>query len=281
MIRAFTIGLITIAIQAHAGLKSKLQGDNKAKMLENLVYPWPDRADWPSLKISYNYILSGSMKGTEIVKDGTYTYSKDKGYDEPKVEKTFSYHTQIKVDSKNDRAIQHLWQDEKRDKLLSINAIDFNNARMLVVNYMGDDVTRGGKCKIYQFSESMMTAKQILNWIWQPRSESPLHYRGLQCASWTDMDVHGFSGTDTQGIPYQTFFDAKTKLPVKGFSGEGITEDSSGSTKIEFDVHNHKVVSKFKNKDGEFYPLECLKDYEFEAVDQAMMPIVDFGLLLL
>eukprot|EP00353_Schmidingerella_taraikaensis_P011552 CAMPEP_0185569690 /NCGR_PEP_ID=MMETSP0434-20130131/2234_1 /TAXON_ID=626734 ORGANISM="Favella taraikaensis, Strain Fe Narragansett Bay" /NCGR_SAMPLE_ID=MMETSP0434 /ASSEMBLY_ACC=CAM_ASM_000379 /LENGTH=63 /DNA_ID=CAMNT_0028184555 /DNA_START=163 /DNA_END=354 /DNA_ORIENTATION=+ len=59
--------------------------------------------------MSYNYILSGSMEGSEIVKDGTYSYSKDKGYIEPKVEKAFSYYTKIKVDSKNERAVQKLW----------------------------------------------------------------------------------------------------------------------------------------------------------------------------
>ena len=70
-----------------------------------MVYPWPHRDDWPSLKISYNYELSGWMKGTEIVKDGTYSYSKEKGYVEPKKEQAFSYYTKIKVDSKNERAI--------------------------------------------------------------------------------------------------------------------------------------------------------------------------------
>ena len=45
------------------------------------------------------------MKGTEIVKDGTYSYSKEKGYVEPKKEQAFSYYTKIKVDSKNERAI--------------------------------------------------------------------------------------------------------------------------------------------------------------------------------
>lgn len=55
--------------------------------------------------MSYNYILSGDIEGTEIVKDGTYSYSKEKGYVEPKVAREFAYHTQIKVDSKNERAV--------------------------------------------------------------------------------------------------------------------------------------------------------------------------------
>jgi len=67
-------------------LAPDVQSLSKQQTLENLVYPWPSRADWPSLKVSYNYILSGSMTGSEIVKDGTYSYSKDKGYHEPRVE---------------------------------------------------------------------------------------------------------------------------------------------------------------------------------------------------
>jgi len=55
--------------------------------------------------MSYNYQLSGQITGTEIVKDGTYNYSKAKGYDEPKVEREFSYYTQAKVDSTNQRAV--------------------------------------------------------------------------------------------------------------------------------------------------------------------------------
>ena len=78
MIRLFTVGLISIAIEVLAGSKSST--------LEQFVYPWPGRNDWPSLKISYNYILSGQMTGTEIVKDGTYSYSKAKGHVEHKVE---------------------------------------------------------------------------------------------------------------------------------------------------------------------------------------------------
>ena len=47
------------------------------------------------------------------------------------------------------------------------------------------------------------------------------------------------------------------------------------------DVHAHKIIDQFKGGQHEFYPKECLKDYEFEAIDQAMMPIVDFGLFFL
>ena len=59
---------------------------SKSQTLENLIYPWPARADWPSLKMAYNYQISGHITGTEIVRDGSYSYSKAKGYDEAKVE---------------------------------------------------------------------------------------------------------------------------------------------------------------------------------------------------
>ena len=108
---------------------------SKVQTLENLVYPWPTRNDWPSLKVSYNYQLSGYISGSEIVKDGTYSYTRDKGYNEPKVEQQFSYYTQVKVDSKNKRAVQRLWVDDTREELISTSAVDFANARLMFVDY--------------------------------------------------------------------------------------------------------------------------------------------------
>ena len=35
----------------------------KVRAFQNLVYPWPTRPDWPMIKMSYNYILSGDIKG--------------------------------------------------------------------------------------------------------------------------------------------------------------------------------------------------------------------------
>jgi len=109
--------------------------------------------------MSYNFILSGDIKGSEIVKDGTYSYSKDKGYEEPKVERDFSYHTKIKVDSKNERAVQTLWKDSKRKERLAVNAIDYRNARLLKVTYEGQPGFRTGKCTIYQFADALMNSK--------------------------------------------------------------------------------------------------------------------------
>jgi hypothetical protein len=68
---------------------------------------------------------------------------------------------------------------------------------------------------------------------------------------------------DTEGIPWQTFFDAKTRQPIIGFSGEGNPESENGSTIIRFDIDKYKIVSAFENQDSDFYPLECVKDYEF------------------
>ena len=77
-----------------------------------------------------------------------------------------------------------------------------------------------------------MNSRQILNWIWQPRPESPVNYMGPQCVSWMHNDLHGFRGIDTEGIPWQIFFDNRTRTALIGFSGEGISDDSSGSTQI-------------------------------------------------
>jgi len=140
------LALLALALGTVQALKQ-----SKQELYEQLVYPWPTRADWPSLKMSYNYVLAGDIKGSEIVKDGTYSYSKEKGYVEPKVERDFSYHTRIKVDSKNERAVQKLWKDAEKTELLAVNAIDFKNARFMKVEYEGNPGYRIGKCKIYQF----------------------------------------------------------------------------------------------------------------------------------
>ena len=101
---------------------------------------------------------------------------------------------------------------------------------------------------------------------------------GPQCLT-KDKNVYGFKGYDAEGIPWQTFFDSKTKLPILGISGDG--EPETGSTRIEFEVEKYKIVSSFDPHDESFFPLECVKDYNFEGVDQAMMPTADFGLLVL
>ena len=61
----------------------------------------------------------------------------------------FSYYTHIKVDSKNQRAIQRLWADETREQLISTSAVDFANARLMFVEY--EDEHAPGLCKVYQF----------------------------------------------------------------------------------------------------------------------------------
>ena len=90
-------------------------GLGRSEALQNLIYPWPDRPAWPSLKMSYNYQLMGYLRGTEIVKDGTYSYSRSKGYNEAKIEQKFEYYTLVKVDSNKQRALQTLWVDSFRE----------------------------------------------------------------------------------------------------------------------------------------------------------------------
>lgn len=140
---AFLVTITSVLLTREAQALSKMQ------TLENLVYPWPGRDEWPSLKMSYNYVVSGHITGSEIVKDGTYTYSKAKGYNEPKVEREFSYYAQVKVDSKNKRAVQRLWTDETRQVLLSTSAMDFENARLMFVEH--EEPGLPGHCKVYQF----------------------------------------------------------------------------------------------------------------------------------
>ena len=127
--------------------------------------------------MSYNYLVSGTISGTEIVKDGTYSYSRGKGYDEPEIDQTFEYYTQLKVDSENGRAVQKLWTDATRAVPLSTSAIDFENARMMFVEYKNGR-EGPGECRVVQFSDTLMDSRQMLEWIWQPRGQSPVTFMG-------------------------------------------------------------------------------------------------------
>ena len=137
-----------------------------------------------------------------------------------------------------------------------------------------------------------MDTKSILEWIWQPHAESPITYMGHQCLRTpinddstneeeNHVNVLGFKGYDAEGIPWQTFFDQKTKKPLIGFSGDGDPE--LGSTQIEFRVDNFVIVGGggFDEQDADFYPMVCVKDYNFEGIPQSMMPTADFGLFIL
>ena len=77
-----------------------------------------------------------------------------------------------------------------------------------------------------------MDARSILEWVWQPRPESPVTYMGPQCLSEEEPNVYGFKGRDTGGILWQTFFDMKTRLPIKGYSGD----PEEGSTLVELTI---------------------------------------------
>ena len=80
--------------------------------------------------MTYNYQVSGLLQGTQIVSDGTFSYSKAKGYREGQIEKQFSYFQEIKVDSRGNRASQKLWTDETQSELIAHQVVDFAHSRM-------------------------------------------------------------------------------------------------------------------------------------------------------
>lgn len=139
------------------------------------------------------------IRGTQIVKDGTYTYSKNKGYNEPKVAQEFSYYTEAKTDSTHGMAAQSLWSDTDKSELLSRSSIDFNNSRLMNVEY---DEHGQAVCTVTQFMSTLMDSRRMLDWLWQPSLESPVTYMGLQCLHLENQTVHGFSGTDSEGVPW-------------------------------------------------------------------------------
>ena len=102
--------------------------------------------------MAYNYQFSGDIKGTRIVKDGTYTYSKNKGYNEPKVAEEFSYYIDAMVDSTNGRAVEKLYSDSSKAQILGVSAVDFENSRHMNVEYENDK----GVCRVTQFMSTLM-----------------------------------------------------------------------------------------------------------------------------
>jgi len=98
--------------------------------MENLVYPWRN-ANWPQLKMTYNYQINGTLSGIMVTEDSAYSYSKDGGMKKPElVEKPFEYFTEVKVDSKGNRSVQSVWVDSTKSDLIEKIVLDFDNARM-------------------------------------------------------------------------------------------------------------------------------------------------------
>ena len=130
--------------------------------------------------MAYNYQVSGEIRGKQVVKDGTYSYSKDKGMVEPLTEKDFSYYTVVKVDSKNQRAVQLLYSDSSMRVPISTNAMDFKNARLMMIERSEPGTNSGqpDRCQVLQFRDTLMDSRRMLNWLWSPRDESPVNYMG-------------------------------------------------------------------------------------------------------
>ena len=101
----------------------------KEEALKNIIYPWSN-PNFPNVKMTYNYQVSGLLRGTRIIKDGSYTSSKAKGYNEGEKEEEFSYFQEVKVDSRGNRASQKLWVDESKTDLIAHQSVDFAHSRV-------------------------------------------------------------------------------------------------------------------------------------------------------
>lgn len=54
----------------------------------------------------------------------------------------------------------------------------------------------------------------------------------------------------------------------------------SGGTQIRLEVSKYEPIMAYEASDSSFFPLECVKDYNFEGIDSGMMPALDFGLFI-
>ena len=88
---------------------------------------------FPLVMMTYGYEVSGYMYGLQAVANTEYRYSKNHqsdDQDEPYHLQPFEYYTEVKVDGKENRAISVIYEDETRKALVSIQVIDFRNARV-------------------------------------------------------------------------------------------------------------------------------------------------------
>ena len=103
--------------------------------------------------------------------------------------------------------------------------MDFGNARSLSIE--GDENGVAGQhCKITQYADSALSVRDVIHAIWfpQPGIDFGTNFMGPMCMvdendpdKW--YDVLAFSSTDAEGIPWQAFFDMKTRKIKKSYSG--------------------------------------------------------------
>ena len=67
-------------------------------------------------------------------------------------------------------------------------------------------------------------------------------------------------------------------MPIRGYSGD--SDPTSGDTQIKLEVSKYEPIMAYEASDSSFFPLECVKDYNFEGIDSGMMPALDFGLFI-
>jgi hypothetical protein len=76
------------------------------------------------------------LEGTHLLEDTVYSYEEDGDMEEPQlIKEDFKYYTEVKVDSLGNRAMQTIWQDEDQEQEVSKVSFDFENARVVVLNY--------------------------------------------------------------------------------------------------------------------------------------------------
>jgi hypothetical protein len=84
-------------------------------------------------------------------------------------------------------------------------------------------------------------------------------------------DVLAFKGMDAEGVPWWTYFDAKSRKLV--FSKSGSTQ--RGSTEVELNVSSWRPRVNFEDSEFEM----CRGSVEI--LDESILPLGDFGFLMM
>ena len=116
--------------------------------------------------MTYGYELSGYISGVMVKDDTSYSYTKQSGFKEPKlILSPFNYYTEIKVDSRGNRALQSIYSDDTKQEKINSIVQDFENAR---TSYF----YQYGECRVSQYNSSIMSIGEVLRILWTPNTKN-------------------------------------------------------------------------------------------------------------
>lgn len=193
---------------------------------------------------------------------------------------SYSYFTEIKVDSLQNRVMQTIWTDESKKQQITKTLIDFRNRTLFD---LVSDETGTLKCNKVQMGRMVRSIRQILHMFWTP-AKGLVGYLGRQCIE-NYPDVFGFEGSNSLGEEWLAYFDANSGLLVKAYHGLGMEIDwqVEGVKPDAFVTLNVRKHTPFPMGFEELKLAECF-DGSVEVKEsksgRPLIPTGDFGFFM-